>query len=96
MDDRLSIRVNVADRYYPLKIERKDEEKIRRAARMINEKVLQYKQKYTDKDVQDFLAMAALQFVIKVIDNEKNDDISPVFDGVKEIISELNEYINKE
>jgi len=96
MDDRLSIRVNVADRYYPLKIERQDEEKIRRAARMINEKVLQYKQRYTDKDVQDFLAMAALQFVIKVIDNEKNDDMSPVFDGVKEIISELNEYINKE
>jgi cell division protein ZapA len=96
MEDRLSIRVNVADRYYPLKIERKDEEKIRRAARMINEKVLQYKQRYTDKDVQDFLAMAALQFVIKVIDNEKNDDISPVFNGVKEIVSELNEYINKE
>ena len=96
MDDKFSIRVNVADRYYPLKIERQDEEKIRRAARMINEKVLQYKQRYTDKDVQDFLAMAALQFVIKVIDNEKNDDISPVFDGVKEIISELNEYINKE
>lgn len=96
MDDRLSIRVNVADRYYPLKIERKDEEKIRRAARMINEKVLQYKQKYTDKDVQDFLAMAALQFVIKVIDNEKTNDMSPVFEGVKEIISELNEYISKE
>ena len=96
MDDRLSIRVNVAERYYPLKIERKDEEKIRRAARMINEKVLQYKQRYTDKDVQDFLAMAALQFVIKVIDNEEKDDMSPVFDGVKEIISELNEYINKE
>lgn len=96
MDDKLSIRVNVADRYYPLKVERKDEEKIRRAARMINEKVLKYKQRYTDKDVQDFLAMAALQFVIKVIDNEKENDMSPVFDGVKEIISELNEYINKE
>lgn len=96
MDDRLSIKVNVADRYYPLKIERKDEEKIRRAARMINEKVLQYKQRYTDKDAQDFLAMAALQFVIKVIDNEKTNDMSPVFEGVKEIISELNEYINKE
>lgn len=96
MDDKLSIRVNVADRYYPLKIERNDEEKIRRAARMINEKVLQYKQKYSDKDVQDFLAMAALQFVIKVIDNEKKDEISPVFEGVKEIVSELNDYINKE
>jgi cell division protein ZapA (FtsZ GTPase activity inhibitor) len=71
MDDKLSIRVNVADRYYPLKVEREDEEKIRKAARLINEKVLQYKQRYTDKDVQDFLAMAALQYVIKLIEEEE-------------------------
>jgi len=70
-DNKLSIRVNVADRYYPLKIERDDEEKIRKAARMINEKVLLYKQRYSDKDVQDFLAMAALQFVIKLIEEEE-------------------------
>ena len=70
MDERLSIRINIADRYYPLKIDRNDEEKIRKAARTINEKVLQYKQKYTDKDTQDFLAMAALQFVMKVIDGD--------------------------
>jgi cell division protein ZapA (FtsZ GTPase activity inhibitor) len=85
MDDKLSIRVNVADRYYPLKIEREDEEKIRRAARMINEKVLQYKQRYTDKDIQDFLAMAALQYVIKLIDDEEKlvDDYLP--DTLKEL-----------
>ena len=71
MDDKLSIRVNVADRYYPLKVERENEEKIRKAARMINEKVLQYKQKYTDKDVQDFLAMASLQYVIKLTEEEE-------------------------
>ncbi len=70
-DNKLSIRVNVADRYYPLKIERDDEEKIRKAARMINEKVLLYKQRYSDKDIQDFLAMAALQFVIKLIEEEE-------------------------
>ena len=71
MDDKLSIRVNVADRYYPLKVERENEEKIRKAARMINEKVLQYKQRYTDKDVQDFLAMASLQYVIKLTEEEE-------------------------
>ena len=65
MDDKLSIRVNVADRYYPLRIDRDDEEKIRKAARLINEKVLQYKQRYHDKDVQDFLAMASLQYVLR-------------------------------
>ncbi len=30
MDDKLSIRVNVADRYYPLKVERENEERIRK------------------------------------------------------------------
>ena len=56
-DDKLSIRINLADRYYPLKIEAKDEERIRRAAKLINEKILQYKQRYVDKDNQDFLAI---------------------------------------
>ena len=70
-DEKLYIRVNVADRYYPLKVERENEEKIRRAAKMINDKVLLYKQRYSDKDIQDFLAMTALQFVIKLIDEEE-------------------------
>jgi cell division protein ZapA (FtsZ GTPase activity inhibitor) len=52
MDDKLSIRVNVADRYYPLKVEGENEERIRKAARLINEKVLQYKQRYIDKDTR--------------------------------------------
>jgi len=97
MEEKLSIKVNVADRYYPLKIERKDEEKIRRAARLINDKVLQYKQRYTDKDIQDFLAMAALQFVIKITEQEeKNDNISPIFEDLKILNEELEEFINGE
>jgi len=88
MDDKLSIRVNVADRYYPLKVERENEEKIRKAARMINEKVLQYKQRYSDKDVQDFLAMASLQYVIKLTEEEEilDNDLLP---------GKLNELIRK-
>jgi len=96
MEDKLSIRVNVADRYYPLKIDRKDEEKIRKAAKMINEKVLQYKQRYTDKDTQDFLAMAALQYVIKVIESDTNFEAPPVLEELKELDSELNEFLKRE
>jgi cell division protein ZapA (FtsZ GTPase activity inhibitor) len=91
MEDKLSIRVNVADRYYPLKVEREDEEKIRRAARLINEKVLQYKQRYTDKDIQDFLAMAALQFVIKLTEEEEQQS-SP---DLSEVINEMTQQIDK-
>ena len=89
MDDKLSIRVNVADRYYPLKVERENEEKIRKAARMINEKVLQYKQRYTDKDVQDFLAMAALQFVIKLIEEEEKLSNDYLPDALKELAHKI-------
>lgn len=96
MDDKLSIKVNVADRYYPLKIERKDEEKIRKAARLINEKVSQYKQRYLDKDVQDFLAMAALQFVTRVIEMENKFDVQPLEQKVQELNEELEEYIKGE
>jgi cell division protein ZapA len=95
MDDKLSIKVNVADRYYPLKIERKDEEKIRKAARLINEKVLQYKQRYLDKDVQDFLAMAALQFVTKVIEMEERVDVEPLQQQLQNLNEELEMYLKK-
>ena len=96
MDEKLSIRVNVADRFYPLKIDRSQEEVIRKAAKIINEKVLQYKQRYKDKDTQDFLAMASLQYVIKVIEAENKTDVSPVLEEVKAMEQELREFLGKE
>ncbi len=96
MDDKLSIRVNVADRYYPLKVERENEEKIRKAARMINEKVLQYKQRYTDKDVQDFLAMAALQYVIKLTEEEEKLEKDYVPDAINELIQKIDSVLEKQ
>ncbi len=96
MDEKLSIRVNVADRYYPLKIDRSDEEKIRKAAKLINEKVLQYKQRYSDKDVQDFLAMAALQYVIQVIENDSTADTSSVLEEIQELDNQLDDFLKRE
>ena len=96
MDDKLSIRVNLVDRYYPLKIDRKDEEKIRKAGKIINEKVLQYKQKYSDKDVQDFLAMAALQYVTKLMEMEENQNASELVQTIKELNEELEVYLKEE
>ncbi len=95
MDDKLSIRVNVADRYYPLKVESENEERIRKAARLINEKVLQYKQRYVDKDIQDFLAMAALQYVIRLIEIEEKEEDSSLEEGLKELTEMINLSLSK-
>jgi cell division protein ZapA len=94
-DEKLSIKLNLADRYYPLKIDANDEERIRRSAKLINEKILQYKQRYVDKDNQDFLAMAALQFVIKYLELEDREDQEVILKDLKEINEELDEILKK-
>mgnify|MGYP006290011793 CR=1 FL=1 len=96
MEDKLSIRVNIAERYYPLRIEREEEEKIRKAARLINEKILQYKQKYIDKDAQDFVAMAALQFVIQYIELESESKSSALEESLKELNDEIGVFLKGE
>ena len=96
MDDKLSIKVNIAERYYPLRIDRDEEEKIRKAARLINDKILQYKQKYVDKDAQDFVAMAALQFVIQYIEIESNSGSSALEESLKELNDEIGTFLKEE
>jgi cell division protein ZapA len=96
MNKKLSIKVNVADRYYPLTIDRNQEEVIRKAAKMINEKVLQYKQRYKDKDTQDFLAMASLQYVIKALEIENDADVSPIYEEERIMEQQLSEFLEKE
>ncbi|WP_430817285.1 cell division protein ZapA [Carboxylicivirga sp. RSCT41] len=93
MEDKLSIRVNIADRYYPLRIDRNDEERIRLAAKLINEKVSQYKQRYSDKDVQDFLAMATLQYVIKLLELENRHDVDPFIALVRDLNEQLDNVL---
>jgi len=92
-EEMLSIKVQVAERFYPLKIKRQDEEKIRKAARLINDKVLQYKQRYTDKDTQDFMAMAALQFVINLLDCEQQQNVVSLEKELGVLSSELDELL---
>jgi len=94
MEEKLSIRVNIADRYYPLKIESEDEEKIRKAAKLINDKVSQYKTKYADKDIQDFMAMAALQFVIRLIEMEEKTEEGDLIEKLQKLNAALDELVN--
>jgi len=96
MDDKLAIKVQIAERFYPLKIELRDEEKIRKAAKLINDRLLQYKQRYTDKDPQDFLAMAALQFVIQLLDCESKQNFVSLEEDLKALSGELDILLKEE
>ncbi len=92
--DKLSIKVNIAERFYPLKVDKLDEEKIRKAAKEINEKIVLYKKRYTDKDDQDFLAMVALQFATKVVEKDMSTDTSLLMANLESLDNELKEYLD--
>jgi len=94
MTEKLSINIKIDGRNYPLKVERENEEKFRKAAKIINDIVLQYRQKYVNSDSQDFIAMAAFQFVVKNIDMEEKVNQSPLFDEMKKLDEELGDYLS--
>ncbi len=74
--EELAITVNIANRKYKLKIDAAEEEFVRSAADTINSKVKDFANKYVYKDVQDLLAMIALQLTTKAISLEKKIDFS--------------------
>jgi cell division protein ZapA len=94
MEEKLSIKVNIAEQYYPLKVNRDEEERIRKAAKLINDKLLQYKQTYSDKEIQDFLAMVSLHFATKFLELEEKMDEMPIIEELVSINEEIEEYLN--
>jgi len=93
MEEKLSIRINIAEQYYPLKVNRNEEERIRKAAKLINDKLLQYQQTYSEKDVKDFLAMVSLHFATKFLELEEKMDDLPVKERLNDINEEIKEYL---
>lgn len=94
MKDKLSIKVSVAGRVYPLSIERHEEENVRKAVKLINEKVAEFEKTFDIKDRQDLLAMAALNFVplyLEAMDAVQNED-----KGIIDRLHKLDKLISQE
>ncbi len=56
----LSIKIRIADRDYPMRVEVADEERLRLAGRQLSEKLREFREQYGIQDKQDLLAMVAL------------------------------------
>ena len=77
MSEKLKIKISIADRVYPLTIDPRQEEGLRKAAKSIEKLLKQFEQSYAVRDKQDVLAMCALQFATRVeqesLDNQEDD-----------------------
>ena len=84
----LSIKVVIGGRTYPLTINREDEEKIRKSVSEIENNIKNLKENYAVNDMQDLLAMTALEYANDSV--TKNNSVE--FEKLsKEIIGLRNE-----
>ncbi len=87
----ISIKINIADRVYPLKVNAEEEEVIRRAARLINERIKEYQDNYAVRDKQDLLSMCVLHYATTTLKAEKQ--VMHVDTDLADKVSELDQLL---
>ena len=61
-DEMIPVNITIADRNYRVRIAPKDEEAVRKTAAIINAKMVEFKNLYAGKDMQDYISMVLLWF----------------------------------
>ena len=92
MGDKLSIKLHIANRIYPMKIERESEEYIRNAVKQIEGRLKFYEENYAIKDKQDLLAMCLIEYASK-FESVNNKNVVED-DGLTEKLSEIEAILN--
>jgi cell division protein ZapA len=96
VEDKLSIKVTIGNRQYPLSVGRDEEEGIRKAAALINDRIGEFGKRYAVRDMQDLLAMSALFLVSEGGAAEPGESAFMQMEKVAEIDSLLSEYLDKQ
>ncbi len=96
MNDEFGIQVNIHGKVFRIRCKRSEEQLYRIAVRQLNDKIDRYNSKFPKgPEMNDLLIMAALDFSLKSVKTEKNEDIEPVFEELDKLNSELIEFIRK-
>jgi cell division protein ZapA len=64
--DKISLKIIIAGRTYPLTIKKDEEAAIKEAAERINSNIQKLQGSYAVKDMQDLLAMTSLQMAVQM------------------------------
>ena len=89
MSDGVSIKVNIAGKEYPLKINSSEEQQVMAVELEINEKLKALQTNYGVKDKQDLLAMFLFQYMMA--NKKSNTDSEAVNDGLHNKLKDLEE-----
>ena len=91
---KLSLKVVVAGRTYPLSVEEDEVEKVKTAADNINKAIKVLQDNYAVKDMRDLLAMSALQLASKSKDKKGKTKNSADYSELEDRLSSLSDELD--
>lgn len=97
MDEKLKIKISIADRVYPLTVTMSQEEGLRSASKKIDAMMKQFEENYAVRDKQDVLAMCALQFASQIEQTQidTSTDTVEAFERLKKLDEKIEGLLSK-
>ena len=95
----VNIQVEVAGSVFPLKVNAEDEQNIKEAVDLINNKIAEFEKNYAIKDKKDVLSMVMLQLVAQLYKQANTAErelshLKLLFADVEEMLKEHQQNIN--
>jgi hypothetical protein len=93
--DEISIKVTIGSREYPLRISRANEQSVRNAERLVQERIKEFESQYPASDKYDHLAMSVMHFAGELVNlSEANtSEAQVVRDRISSIENSLSEHL---
>lgn len=87
---KVSLKLEIAGRTYPISVLDSEQEKVKQAVETLNDAINSLKKQYSVNDLQDLMAMASLQLLIKA-----NQQQSVVLSDVERKLENLEKELSK-
>lgn len=93
----LSIKIKIGDREYPMKVKPEEEERVRLAGRLLNDKLKNFREHFRIDDKQDLLSMIAFDAQAGLLKSEqgKVELLKKIDDKIAELDDLLTRSLKK-
>lgn len=91
MEELIPIQVLIAGRSYRIRVEPKEEELVRVAVEIADDKIKEFRQVYAGKDDQDFVAMTLITFAIDAL--KPSQDNKEIKEKIETLIQKIDTKI---
>ncbi len=94
-DKDFRIHIKIDGRTYPLDINRQDEERYRKAAKIVNETITGFRRMFQGNDNQDIMAMTAFQVALNYTEEQERRDYTQFIDDIKDINDDISDFLQE-